>query len=154
MREETEELSQLLDQLNKENPMIPPELSRRMGQTGRHMKRAEKNLQKQNIQESIESENQALQGLSDTRDMLDHMRNSNKMGKAQRQTPRRLGTGSSPDSRRGGSQRMQKERVRLPSEDQYQAPKEFREEILNAMKRQTPKNYQRMVMEYYKNLVK
>jgi len=155
MREETEELSQLLDQLNKENPMIPPELSRRMGQTGRHMERAEKSLQDQNIRESIESENQALKGLNDTHDMLNQMKNSDgKMWKARRQTPRKLGTGSSPDSRRGGSQRMQKERVLLPSEDQYQAPKEFREEILNAMKRQTPKDYQRMVMEYYKDLVR
>jgi len=49
---------------------------------------------------------------------------------------------------------MQKERVLLPSEDQYQAPQEFREEILNAMKKQTPKDYQRMVMEYYRDLVK
>ena len=40
---------------------------------------------------------------------------------------------------------MQKERVLLPSEDQYQVPKEFREEILNAMKKQIPKDYQRML---------
>jgi len=155
MRGETEKLAQLLDKLNKNNPVIPPELSQRMDQTSRHMKRAEKSLEGKNIPESIESENQALKGLNDTRDMLKQMKSSNdKTGRAQRQAPRRLGTGSSPDSRRGGSQRMQKERVLLPSEDQYQAPKEFREEILNAMKKQTPKDYQRMVMEYYKNLVK
>ena len=155
MQEETEELSQRLGKLNRENPMIPPELSTRMSQTGRHMGQARKNLQKHNINRSIESENQALEGLNDTRDMLSQMMNPNgKTGKAQRQTPQRLGIGRNPDSRRGGSIRMQKERVRLPSEDEYQAPKEFREEILNAMKRQTPKNYQRMVMEYYKNLVK
>ena len=143
------------DKLNKENPIIPPELSRRMGQTGRHMERAEKSLQEQKIRESIESENQALEGLNDTLDMLNQIKNSNgKMGKAQRQIPRKLGTGNNPDSRRGGLVRMQKEHVLLPAEDQYQAPKEFREEILNAMKRQTPKDYQRMVMEYYKNLVK
>ena len=135
--------------------MVSPELSRRMGQTGRHMKRAETSLQEQDIRESIESENQALKGLNDTRDMLNQMENPNgKARKAQRQTPRKLGTGSSRDSRRGGPQRMQKERILLPAEDQYQAPKEFREEILNAMKKQTPKDYQRMVVEYYKNLVK
>ena len=155
MREETEELSQKFDQLNKENPLIPPELSRKMGQTGRYMKQAEKNLQEQNIRESIESENQALKGLNDTRDLLNQIKNpNNKMGRAQRQTPRKLGSGYSPDSRRGGSVRMQEERVLLPSEDQYQVPKEFREEILDAMKKQTLKDYQRMVMEYYENLVK
>ena len=155
VREETEDLSQQFDEMNNKNPMIPPQLSRRMGQTGRHMERAEKYLQEQNIRESIESENHALEGLNDTLDLLNQVKNSNgKLRRAQRQTPRNLGTGSSPDSRRGGSERMQKERVILPSEDQYQAPREFREEILNAMKKQTPKDYQRMVMEYYKNLVK
>ena len=49
---------------------------------------------------------------------------------------------------------MQKEKVHLPSEDQYKVPGEFREEILRAMKNHTPKDYQRMVMEYYKELVK
>ena len=155
MREQTEALSQQFEQLNKENPMIPPELQRGMGKTGRHMERAEKNLRQQNINESIESENLALQGLNDTRDMLQQMKNSQgKAGKVQKQVSRKLGTGSNPDSRRGGSARMRKEQVLLPSEDQYQAPKEFREEILNAMKKQTPKDYQRMVMEYYRDLVK
>lgn len=155
LRNDTEELSQQFDQMNRENPMIPPELARGMGQTGRHMERAERNLREQRIKEGIKSENLALKGLNETRDLLSQMKNSNgKMEKAQRQTPTKLGTGSSPDSRRGGSARMQRERVLLPSEDLYQAPKEFREEILNAMKKQTPRDYQRMVMEYYKELVK
>ena len=66
------------------------------------------------------------------------------------------GSGSSPDSRRGGaSTRMQKESIVLPEEGSlHKAPKEFREEILNAMKKGTPKVYERMVIEYYKNLVK
>jgi len=148
-------LSQRFDQLSRENPMIPPELVQGMKQTERNMKRAEANLREQNIPRSIESENLALKGLGDTHDLLNRMKNSNeKMGRARRQTPRKLGTGSSPDSRRGGATRMQKERVLLPAEDQYKVPKEFREEILNAMKKQTPKDYERMVMEYYKYLVK
>ena len=69
------------------------------------------------------------------------------------ETPLRLGTGSRRDSRRGGSVRMQKEKVLLPSEDQYKVPSAFREDILDAMKKQTPKNYERLVNEYYKELV-
>jgi hypothetical protein len=120
------------------------------------MKRAERNLKEQNIRKSIEAENHALKGLRETRDLLKEMKNSSGQAQqAQQQTPNRLGTGSRLDSRRGGgSARMRNERVLLPSEDQYQVPREFREEILNAMKKQTPKDYQRMVMEYYKNLVK
>ena len=152
MRKETEELTRRFDRLNQENPMVPSQLSKQMGQTGRRMKRAERNLKEQNIRESIVAENSALKGLRETRDLLKEMKNSS--GQAQQPTPNRLGTGSRLDSRRGGGARMRNERVLLPSEDQYQVPSEFREEILNAMKKQTPKDYQRMVMEYYKNLVK
>ena len=45
------------------------------------------------------------------------------------------------------------EKVLLPSEDQYKVPSEFREEILDAMKKETPKNYEQLVNEYYRELV-
>ena len=155
IRKETQELSQRFNELSKKNPMIPSELSQGMKQTERYMKQAEKNLREQNMRESIESENLALKGLNETRDLLGKIKNfKGETKQAKRQNPRKLGTGSNPDSRRGGATRMQKERVLLPDETQYKAPKEFREEILNAMKKQTPKDYERMVMEYYRDLVK
>ena len=155
IRKESQELSQQFNELSKKNPMIPSELSQGMKQTERYMKQAETNLREQNMRKSIESENLALKGLNETRDLLNQMKNfKGETKQAKRQNPRKLGTGSNPDSRRGGATRMQKERVLLPDETQYKAPKEFREEILNAMKKQTPKDYERMVMEYYKDLVK
>ena len=88
--------------------------------------------------------------------MLKEMKEANsEMGRqASRSTAFKFGTGRSRDSRRGGSVRMQKEKVNLPSEDQYKVPGEFREEILRAMKKHAPQDYQRLVMEYYKELVK
>ena len=154
IRKESQKLSQSFSELGEKNPMIPSELSQGMKQTERHMKQAEKNLREQNISESIKSENLSLKGLNKTRDLLSQMKNSNgETSQAKRQNSRKLGTGSSPDSRRGGASRMQKERVLLPDENQYKAPKEFREEILNAMKKKAPKDYERMIMEYYKDLV-
>ncbi|MBT5257318.1 MAG: hypothetical protein HOL75_00220, partial [Nitrospina sp.] len=154
IRKESQKLSQSFSELGEKNPMIPSELSQGMKQTERHMKQAEKNLREQNISESIKSENLSLKGLNKTRDLLSQMKNSNgETSQAKRQNSRNLGTGSSPDSRRGGASRMQKERVLLPDENQYKAPKEFREEILNAMKKKAPKDYERMIMEYYKDLV-
>ena len=97
--------------------MIPSELSQGMKQTERHMEQAEKNLREQNIRKSIESENLALKSLNETSDLLKQMKDSNgKTKQARRQNLRKLGTGSSPDSRRGGATRMQKERVLLPDE--------------------------------------
>jgi hypothetical protein len=96
-----------------------------------------------------------LKSLEETRKMLNEIKNSGTQMSEQgkQETPLRLGTGSRRDSRRGGSVRMQKEKVQLPSEDQYKVPSAFREDILDAMKKQTPKNYERMVNEYYKELV-
>ena len=156
IQQEAEELSQQFDQLSKKNPTLTPELSRQMKQAGRNMKTAEKNLRSQNIPESIKSENLALKSLDKTQGLLNQIKESNgKVGKPQKQSSGKRGSGSSPDSRRGGaSTRMQKKSIVLPQEDQYKAPKEFREEILNAMKKGTPKVYEHMVIEYYKNLVK
>ena len=59
------------------NPMISPSLSNKMNSSGRHMKSAEGRLKKGQIPESIESENQALRQLSETREMLDQLKEAN-----------------------------------------------------------------------------
>ena len=127
-----------------------------MSRTGRHMKRAESNLEGHSVERSINAENQALKELQEARDLLNEIKDANhEMAQSGRESSTlKFGTGRARDTRRGGSQRMQKEKVDLPSEDVYKVPSEFREEILKAMKKHTPKSYERMVMEYYKELVK
>ncbi len=156
LKDKTDELRQRFRQMNKQNPMITPELATKMSRTGRYMERAQSSLRQNQVQRSINAENRALKELQETREMLKEMKEANsEMGRqASRSTAFKFGTGQSRDSRRGGSVRMQKEKVNLPSEDQYKVPGEFREEILRAMKKHAPQDYQRMVMEYYKELVK
>ncbi|MCH8312698.1 MAG: hypothetical protein IID17_06900 [Nitrospinae bacterium] len=156
LKDKTEELRQRFRQMNKQNPMITPELAAKMSRAGRYMERAASNLKQNQVQRSINAENRALKELQETREMLKEMKEANsEMGRqASRSTAFKFGTGRSRDSRRGGSVRMQKEKVNLPSEDQYKVPGEFREEILRAMKKHAPQDYQRLVMEYYKELVK
>lgn len=88
--------------------------------------------------------------------MLDQLKEaSQRPSRSRDQRMLRLGQGQAPDSKRGGrSSRMQQEKVNLPTEDQYKVPGQFREEILEAMKNQYPKQYERLVGEYYKELVK
>ncbi|GJL79919.1 MAG: hypothetical protein NPINA01_29080 [Nitrospinaceae bacterium] len=156
LKRQAEKLAQQFKQMNKDNPMITPDLAAKMSRTGRHMNRAQSNLSENQVERSINAENQALKELQETQEMIQEIKEANsQQGKqASRSTAFKFGTGQSRDSRRGGSVRMQKEKVHLPSEDQYKVPSEFREEILRAMKKHTPKNYQRMVQEYYKELVK
>ena len=135
--------------------MLPPTLSQNIGDAQRNLKNAQERLQSQQVQRGIDSENRALKSIQKTHKQLNEIKNSGTQmsKKGKQQIPNPLGTGSRRDSRLGGSVRMQKEKVLLPSEDQYKVPSAFREDILDAMKKQTPKNYERLVNEYYKELV-
>ncbi|PIQ97145.1 MAG: hypothetical protein COV67_05825 [Nitrospinae bacterium CG11_big_fil_rev_8_21_14_0_20_56_8] len=156
LRRQAQEMEQEFSRMNMQNPMISPMLSTRMGRSQQHMKQAETELRVPDVSNGITSANRALKELQDTREMLEDLKNSGQQAgeKNQGDTPLKLGTGSREDMRRGGSARMQKEKVLLPSEDQYRVPPAFREEILSAMKKHTPQKYERRVMEYYKELVK
>ncbi|QPJ65507.1 MAG: DUF4175 family protein [Candidatus Nitrohelix vancouverensis] len=156
LSQEAREMEQQFSEMNQKNPSIPSQLSKMMSQTERFMEQSSRRMQEPDVSGSISSGNSALSSLKQTKDMLKQMRDAGQqMGQnGRRQSPMKLGTGRSRDSRRGGSSRMQKEKVLLPSEDQYKAPKAFREEILNAMKKSTPESYEKRVMEYYKELVK
>ncbi|MDE1044039.1 MAG: hypothetical protein OSA05_02050 [Nitrospinaceae bacterium] len=155
MSQQAKEMEGLFNKMNQENPMLPPTLSRNMGDAQRNLKNAQERLQNQQVQRGIDSENRALKAIQKTRKQLNEIKNSGTQmsNKGKQENPLRLGTGNRRDSRQGGSVRMQKEKVLLPSEDQYKVPSAFREDILDAMKKQTPKNYERLVNEYYKELV-
>jgi len=156
MRGKAEMMKKEFQKMNQNNPLLPPSLAQNMQITENNLKQAEERLLDNHVQRSIESENRAIKSIQDTKKLLKEMKNSgsrmSRQGREKNQT--RLGLGNRRDSRRGGTTRIQKEKVLLPSEDQYRVPKKFREEILNAMKKQTPKNYEQLVNEYYRELVK
>jgi len=156
MQKKSREVAEKFSRMNERNPMITPQLANKMTATGKYMERAHRRLKKHNVPGSIEAENQALAELQETRDLIQQLKN---VDAAQSQSGNqkklvRLGLGRARDQRRGGSQKMQRDRVALPSEDQYQVPGRFREEILKAMKNKSPKKYERLVTEYYMELVK
>ena len=45
------------------------------------------------------------------------------------------------------------EKVEIPSEEAYKVPKEFREDILNALKEGLPEKYKDLNKDYYQRLV-
>ena len=155
IRGKTDAMRKQFEEMNQRNPMLPPTLSQNMQMAGKNLKKAESRLNQNQVQRSIESENKAMKSIQNAQKMLKDMKKSgsqmSKQGKPQNRL--RLGTGSRRGPGRGGAIRMQKEKVLLPSEDQYQVPSEFREEILDAMKKETPKNYEQLVNEYYRELV-
>ncbi len=155
LSQQAKEMSDSFNKMNQENPLLPPSLSQNMSRAERNLKNAGDRLTAQQVQRGIDSENKALKAIQETQSLLNEIKNSGSQMSRQgnQKTPIRLGTGNRRDSRRGGKPRMQKEQVHLPSEDQYKVPRAFREDILDAMKNQTPKSYERLVKEYYKELV-
>jgi hypothetical protein len=156
MRKDTDDIAKRFAEMNRDNPTIPPELARQMEQTSRDMKQTSDELKEPDVNSSVSSGRKALNGLKKTKEMLEEMQKEGEEPgkKGGRNSPMKLGTGRAKDQKRGGSPRMEKEKVLLPSEDQYKAPQEFREDIMDAMKKFTPQSYERRVMEYYKELVK
>ncbi|MCA9667729.1 MAG: hypothetical protein KC503_19150, partial [Myxococcales bacterium] len=55
---------------------------------------------------------------------------------------------------RMASGRTQRERVKIPGADQFRPPKEFRQDILDAMKEKPPSRYRGQVKRYYRELVR
>lgn len=155
MQKETENMAQQFAKMNQQNPMITPDLNTKMTDAGRHIQSSENHLKQHNIPKSLESENNALENLIETENILRELKNSgDTKGQKSQQETIKLGTGRAQDKKQGGGIRTQSEKVELPSQDQFQAPGEFREEILKAMKGKYPQKYEHFITEYYKELVK
>jgi len=55
-------------------------------------------------------------------------------------------------ARSGGSSGFRSVAVKLPGKDDYKPPKEFRQEIMDAMKEKYPEKYDKIIKEYYRRL--
>ena len=112
---------------------VPQSLQPGLREAGQHMERAEDDLRGQTPRDAVGEEAQAL-------DKLNQM-------KQQMQRERR------PKDQSMGA-RMDKEPVRIPGADEFRAPKEFRQDLLDAMKRGAPAEYREQLKRYYEELAK
>ena len=56
--------------------------------------------------------------------------------------------------RQGTRGRSNRDPVRIPGADDSRAPREWRQELLEAMREQAPERFQEEVRKYYEDLVK
>ncbi len=118
----------------KPMPMpIPGGMPSGLREAGQHMERAEDDLRGQAPREAVGEEAQALEKLNQLKEQM--------------QRERRPKDGSS-------GARMDKEPVRIPGADEFRAPKEFRQDLLDAMKRGGPAEYKEQLKRYYEELAK
>ncbi|MFN0064159.1 MAG: DUF4175 family protein [Myxococcaceae bacterium] len=149
LSERAQGLSQKLKSVNAHAPVFGPKASEMMDDLARHMNGAQQQLGARDPVRGHRGQRAAL-------DTLERFRKELQRGGGQgggMPLPMFAGGeesgGMSPDLN-GRSN----ERVELPDPDAFQAPREFREDLLEAMKQGAPERYREQVKRYYEELVR
>ena len=137
-REVRQQLDKLMQQARdkaKEAPGLG-EMEQPLRGAGEDMQKAEGSLRGQQPREAFGSEQQAGEKLSELRKQMQRQRRPNPSGSEGRD--------------------VATEKIKIPGADEFRAPKEFRQDILEAMKEaaRAPESYRNQVKKYYEELVK
>ncbi len=122
-----------VDQMMKGQGKLPQRIADGIKEAAQHMDRAEGRLRTHDPRDAQGEEQQALDQLGQMKQQLQEQRR--------------------PKEQQAGG-RFDKEPVKIPGADEYRAPREFRQDLLEAMKRAAPPEYKEQVKRYYEELVK
>jgi hypothetical protein len=132
LRGQTEQLLDELESRGGDRPKPGSRASEKLRGADEHMEKAEREMRARDARDAEGEAQQALDRLADARKEVQRERR--------------------PDEGRGT--RADKEPVRIPGADEFTPPKEFRQDLLEAMKRAAPGAYKDAVKRYYEELVK
>jgi hypothetical protein len=142
-------LQQRMEEMSEMASLFDEEAMQQMEQAGQRMGEAAQRMQQRDPARGYGEQQAALEQLQ---------RFQQQMREAQRQRGKGRGL-QLPMPMMAGSRGSQgsansREDVEIPDENQYQAPKEFRKDLLDAMKQGAPEKYQDQVKRYYEELVR
>ena len=150
LQEEAEEIAETADKLSNQNPFMDETANKQLDIASESMGKAKEKLDKHDAQGAVIDERESLYRLAEAK---------KSMGMAkERITKGMMGEGMPmPMPFRGRMEEGQigasTEKVEIPSEEAYKVPKEFREDILNALKEGLPEKYKDLNKDYYQRLV-
>jgi Domain of unknown function (DUF4175) len=165
VQERTEALKQRLDQLSQFNPFLSPELRQQIGEAGEFMGEAETKLSDRRARQAIPPEESALQRLSQgqqaMQQAMQQMAQRGQMG--QMPVPMVLRRPGDPyaynpppfpdrSPQHQGRMGINTRDFKIPGKEEFKAPRQFREEIMEALKRGAPSQFKGQVEQYFKNL--
>lgn len=139
LEEEARALARRLRELGADAPFLQSGVGQPLGQAAGHMRGAEGRLEGGRPGEASEEQGEALARLREAAEALQPSEGSRRRSGGDREgrTGTRLG-----------------DEVEIPDADAYRVPREFREEILEAMRESSaPDGYEQQVREYYRRLV-
>lgn len=149
LEQKAEGLGQRMEEMQQMAPLFDGQSLDQMGQVSDRMGQAAGRMEGKDAQRGHGEARAALEQL---RQFQQQMQQGQQGGRGGRGLPLPLMAGR----RQGGTGNgmASKEKVELPDEDQFQAPREFRKDLLDAMKEGAPDRYREQVKRFYEELVK
>ena len=142
LQEETEEITETADKLSDQNPFMDEQADRQLDLASKSMGEAKEKLKKPDVQGAVIDERESLYRLAEAKKGMEMAKERIAKGM--------MGTGIPMPMQRPFHGRMDEgqfgastEKVEIPSEEAYKVPKEFRQDILDALKRRTARKIQR-----------
>jgi ElaB/YqjD/DUF883 family membrane-anchored ribosome-binding protein len=165
VRERTEALKNRLDQMSPFIPFLSPELRQQIGEAGDFMGEAQGELHDRQARRAIPPEEEALRRLSQgqqaMQQAMQQMAQRGQMGQIpvpmvlrRPGDPFALNPQPFPDRspRDQGRMGVNTRDFKIPGKEEFKAPKQFREEIMEALKRGGPSQFKGQIEQYFKNL--
>ena len=150
LKEETDDLREMADELSQKNPFMDENADNHLDLASKSMEGAGKNLEKQDVQGALNDERESLYRLAEAKKGMETAKERIAKGMMGGGMPMPMPfRGQGAEGQFGAST----EKVEIPSEEAYKVPKEFREDILNALKEGLPEKYKDLNKDYYQRLV-
>ena len=146
LRERTGRLKRRLEEMGEDAPFFGDEAKQSLEKAHEEMAQAEGKLGRGAPREASQHEQGAAESLGRLKDQL-------QQAMKQGASP---GGGGQKDGqeKEGEGQNMSREPVVIPGAEEHKAPKEFREDLLKAMKQGVPGPYRDLVRRYYEEIVR
>jgi len=154
LAERAEGLGEQLAELGEQLPIVGPKVSEKIGEAQGAMEGARQNLEGYDAPGGLGEERRALESLAELREQLQQMGRDPSGGSGGVPLPFG-GAGRRPRGNEGSGRDVRTaERVEIPQPEQFEAPAEFRRDILEAAKEGTVERFRDAVRRYYEELVK
>ncbi|HHT9131740.1 MAG TPA: hypothetical protein ACFYED_04560, partial [Candidatus Tripitaka californicus] len=151
--DQAQTLSQSLEKLSQGNPVMGGESTGHLKEAEGRMGKATQRLSREDAPQSLTEEREALHELAQARKGLGESMERLAKGMMSRGLPMPQYVMRRRDMGEDGDRGFSLEEVKIPTAEAYKVPKEFRQDILDAMKQGLPQKYQELNKDYYRKLV-
>lgn len=152
LAEESKKLRNEIAQLSSKSALVDHKISESLGNAHTEMKSAEKALGESETGSAQQREDKALSYLRQGQEGLQRIQQQLSQSKQQMSMQKGGGLTIQPRNLPGGSSGFRTGVVHIPRADEYLPPREFRGEIIEALKERYPKSHETIIKDYYKRL--